>query len=158
MVTPWVESAPLAILVVEEGGLIGDRAERMRRGGRALHVLRQNRDEDPESFARRCRAKLRELEDEGARIDEAALIGGGVRRRARTLSRAALLRALLGPMVRRGEGRLILTGREADRRVMESLAEIVGAQIADGIEIYADFDEPSKAERTSDDRARMARP
>lgn len=159
MATPLVESPRLSIFVVEEGGLIGDRAERIRRAGGAAHIFRQHREEHPESFARRCRAQLRELEEKGAQMDEATLIGGGTRRKERTLSRAALIRALTAQMVRLGRGTLTLTGRDEDRRVMESLAEIMREQIVGaGVEIRAVFEGSSERERPRDDGARMTRP
>lgn len=169
MVTPLVESPRLSVFMVEEGGLIGDRADRARRAGVAPQIMRQHRGELPESFARRCRLSLAELEAKGALIEEVTFIGGGLGRRARTLSRAALIRAILGLMVRRGEGRLILTGREEDRRVMESLAQILGAQLdpelktgkeekSACVEILTEFDRRLEPKRAGDDGARMTRP
>jgi hypothetical protein len=119
----------IGVVVAEAGAAASRHADEIRESSAELLFLKQRSNETPEAFARRCRTRLEEVTRTGASIVEARLVGGTKGRGERILARAALVRLLVTPMVRQGQGKMILAGSRDDWTAMKGLCAVVAEQV-----------------------------
>ena len=118
-----------AIVVAEHGSAWRRWVERFRVGTPDLVVFAQRDGEELLDLALRVRTGVQAMQDEGMGICR-AVVAGGDRVDAEALSaRALAIRALVGPMVREGEGTVILDGVGSGATGMAALATTVAAQV-----------------------------
>jgi hypothetical protein len=153
--------ARIGIVVAEAGATAKQHASEVRETGAELLVMKQGENELPEAFARRCRERLGEITRSGACIIDARLVGGGRGRGERILARAALVRLLVAPMARQGQGKLVLAGTSDDALSMRGLAAVVAEQLrGTGVTVTAEIEGAASAYETeagADDESREAR-
>jgi hypothetical protein len=132
--------ARIGIVVAEAGASAKKHALEIRETGAELLVMKQGENELPEAFTRRCRERLGEITRTGACIIDARLVGGGGGRGERVPARAALVRLLVAPMARQGQGKLVLAGTSDDALSMKGLAAVVAEQVhGTGVTVTAEI-------------------
>jgi hypothetical protein len=135
----------IGVVVAEAGAAASRHADEVRQTGAELLMLKQRSNEAPEAFARRCRERLSEVAGTGARIVEARLVGGGRGRGEKILVRAALVRLLVAPMVRQGQGKVILAGTDEDKTSLRGLSAVVREQVqGTGVTVLAEDESSSR--------------
>jgi hypothetical protein len=153
--------ARIGIVVAEAGATVKKHASEIRETGAELLVMKQGENELPEVFARRCRERLGEITRTGACIVDARLVGGGRGRGERILARAALVRLLVAPMARQGQGKLVLAGTSDDALSMKGLAAVIAEQLrGTGVTVAAEIagvTSGAEPEPGADDESREAR-
>ena len=149
---------PVALVVAEAGapwaGWCAEAGE-----GALLTVVERDTD-SPETFARRVRTAIEELERGGRRLASVVVVGGPAYGPAVLGARATILRALCASMMRTGGGHVLLAGPEGVRgapvHAMAALADVVGTDMRGTGVTVTHREALARARRRSDAVARPA--
>jgi hypothetical protein len=124
-----IMSTPTAIIVAEHGSAFGPFVSMARSGGRDVLVVEQSSVESASELARRVRETLEELEQSGAALRGAILVGGGRTDESVLSARSSMVRTLIGPMVHADEGEMVLVSSGRDRFSMQGLAAVTAEML-----------------------------